>query len=62
MHHEKFSCAALRSFGLLMDKSPEDDCPGDRGENAMTDIVYVGISVAFFSVAAVYVYFCDKVR
>ena len=45
-----------------MDKSPEDDCPGDRGENAMTDIVYVGISVALFSVAAVYVYFCDKVR
>ncbi len=31
-------------------------------EASMSDLVYAGLSVAFFALAAAYVLFCDKVR
>jgi hypothetical protein len=39
----------------------ESDGPTDKGAQ-MNDVVAVALSVAFFVVAAAFVYFCDKVR
>jgi hypothetical protein len=43
---------------------PDADCAGrtpGKGTQ-MNDIVAVALSIAFFAVAAAFVYFCDKVR
>ncbi len=33
-----------------------------RGDPAMSDILFVGLAVAFFVLAAAFAWFCEKVR
>jgi hypothetical protein len=32
------------------------------GAQVMSDLAFIGLSVAFFAIAVGYAYFCDKVR
>jgi hypothetical protein len=38
------------------------DAPVQHGDPAMSDILLVGLAVAFFVLAAAFAWFCEKVR
>jgi hypothetical protein len=35
---------------------------GQRGAPPMSDVLFVGLAVAFFALAAAFAWFCEKVR